>query len=67
MKQRLTQGQRIHELEELLESAEQKSDILTNLLKAIAIQNKMSIYIKHYALLSKTEYLTFNRNSFGYI
>ena len=33
MKQRLTQGQRIHELEELLESAEQKSDILTNLLK----------------------------------
>jgi PAS domain S-box-containing protein len=33
MKQRLTQKQRIRELEELLEAAEQKSDILTNLLK----------------------------------
>lgn len=33
MKQRLTQNQRIHELEELLEQAERKSDILTNLLK----------------------------------
>jgi len=33
MKQRLTQKQRIHELEELLERAEQKGDILTNLLK----------------------------------
>jgi PAS domain S-box-containing protein len=33
MKKRLTQRQRINELEELLEQAEQKSDILTNLLK----------------------------------
>ena len=33
MKQRQTQAQRIHELEELLEQAECKSDILTNLLK----------------------------------
>jgi PAS domain S-box-containing protein len=33
MKQRLSQEQRIHELEELLEQAERKSDILTNLLK----------------------------------
>ncbi len=33
MKQRLTQNQRINELEELLEQAERKSDILTNLLK----------------------------------
>jgi len=33
MKHRLTQMQRIDELEELLERAEQKSDILTNLLK----------------------------------
>jgi PAS domain S-box-containing protein len=33
MKERQTQAQRIHELEELLEQAERKSDILTNLLK----------------------------------
>ena len=33
MNQRQTQRQRIHELEELLEQAERKSDILTNLLK----------------------------------
>jgi PAS domain S-box-containing protein len=33
MKQQLTQKQRIHELEKLLEQAEQKADILTNLLK----------------------------------
>ncbi|MGD9189105.1 MAG: PAS domain S-box protein [Desulfobacteraceae bacterium] len=33
MKKRLTQSQRINELEKLLEQAEQKSDILTNLLK----------------------------------
>jgi PAS domain S-box-containing protein len=33
MKQRLTSAQRIQELEELLEQAERKSDILTNLLK----------------------------------
>ena len=33
MKQRLTQKQRIQELEELLKQAERKSDILTNLLK----------------------------------
>ena len=33
MNQKQTQKQRIHELEELLEQAERKSDILTNLLK----------------------------------
>ena len=33
MQQRQTQKQRIRELEELLEQAERKSDILTNLLK----------------------------------